>query len=108
VGLVSRVVEEHGIATVNVSTGRDLTAQVKPPRAVFVNHPMGNPFGRPGDAATQTAILRAALERLEACAEPGELIDLPYDWGEKVLTIFDLEDAFRAGAPDPVTGKQPH
>ncbi|MDP6708872.1 MAG: selenoprotein B, partial [Alphaproteobacteria bacterium] len=69
-GLVSRVVEDHGIATVNVSTGRDLTAQVKPPRAVFVNHPMGNPFGRPGDVAAQRDILLAALERLEACAEP--------------------------------------
>ena len=33
-----------------VSTGRDLTAQVKPPRGVFVNHPMGNAFGAPGDA----------------------------------------------------------
>src|SRR5574337_2176340 len=44
-GLVARVVEQHGIATVNVSTGRDLSLLVKPPRTLFVNHPMGNAFG---------------------------------------------------------------
>ena len=107
-GLVSRVVEEYGIATVNVSTGRDLTAQIKPPRSVFINHPMGNPFGRPGQTDLQREILMAALDRLENCTRPGELVDLPHDWGEKVLTIFDLKGAFRASTPDPSTGKQPY
>ena len=105
-GLVSRVVEERGIATVNVSTGRDLTANVRPPRSVFINHPMGNPFGRPGEVALQREILVHALELVESCERPGQLVDLDYDWGEPVLTIFDLEDAFRASAPDPKTGKQ--
>ena len=50
-GLVARVIEARGIPTVLVSTGRDLTQQVLPPRSVFVNFPMGNPFGKPGDVA---------------------------------------------------------
>jgi hypothetical protein len=83
VGLVCRLLEEHGIATVYVATGRDLTALVKPPRALFVNHPMGNNFGRAGDTATQTDIVRAALAMIDSAERGGELIDYPTTWSEK-------------------------
>ncbi len=81
-GLVCRLLEERGIATTYVATGRDLTALVKPPRALFVNHPMGNNFGRPGDVATQTAILRMALGLIHSAEEGGVLVDYPTDWDE--------------------------
>ncbi len=81
-GLVCRVVEEAGIATVCISTGRDLTAQVKPPRSIFVNFPMGNAFGKPFDAAMQLAILRAALDLAASAAQGGVLVDLPFVWPE--------------------------
>ena len=81
-GLVCRVVEATGIATVCISTGRDLTAQVKPPRSLFVNFPMGNAFGKPFDTAMQLAILRAALALAETATEPGVLVDMPYVWPE--------------------------
>lgn len=81
-GLVCRVVEEAGIATVCVSTGRDLTEQVRPPRSLFVNFPMGNAFGAPFDVDMQLAILRAALGLAETAIEPGLLVDLPYVWPE--------------------------
>jgi D-proline reductase (dithiol) PrdB len=83
VGLVARVVEEAGVPTVVVSTGRDLSAQVKAPRTVFVNFPMGNPFGRPFDAVQQRAILLDALQALESVEVGGELLVLPYEWGEE-------------------------
>jgi len=60
VGLVARVVEQTGIPTVTVSTARDLSLQVMPPRTVFLNHPMGNTFGRRWHAPGQRQILRAA------------------------------------------------
>jgi D-proline reductase (dithiol) PrdB len=82
VGLVARVVEEVGIPTVVASTGRDLSAQVKAPRTVFVNFPMGNPFGRPFDRAQQRVILLDVLHAVETVQEGGALIDLPYEWGE--------------------------
>jgi hypothetical protein len=82
VGLVARVVEEAGIPTTVVSTGRDLSAQVKAPRTVFVNFPMGNPFGRPFDVAQQKRILLDALRALDSVERGGEMIDLPYAWGE--------------------------
>jgi D-proline reductase (dithiol) PrdB len=80
------VLEEAGIPTVVISTARDISAQVKPPRTVFVNAPMGNTFGRPFDRARQRAILLDALRTLETVTVGGTLIDLPYEWDEK----FDL------------------
>ena len=63
-GLVARVVEEFGVPTVTVSTGRDITALVRPPRSLFVNFPMGNSFGMAGNTEMQTKILR---EQVIAC-----------------------------------------
>ena len=52
---------------------------------------MGNPFGRPGDAATQRKVLLEALRAAERCDEAGLLIDLQYDWGAPFGTIMDSE-----------------
>lgn len=81
-GLVARVVEASGIPTITVSTGRDITALVNPPRTLFVNAPMGNTFGRPGDIDGQQTILRAALDLAKTATEPGVLIDWPEPWPE--------------------------
>ena len=99
-GLVARVVEEAGIPTVLVSTGRDLTELVRPPRSLFVNHPMGNPFGRPGDAEQQATILRDALALFDQVTEAGTLVDAPYEWGEDFTPIVDRT----LGAMSPTAG----
>ena len=96
-GLVARVVEQAGIPTVLVSTGRDLTAQVLPPRSVFVNFPMGNPFGRSGDREMQRRILIDALRLAETAEHGGVLVDLPYDWGHPFASLVDaVTDAMTA------------
>lgn len=87
-GLVARVVEEQGIATVCVSTGRDLTRQVKPPRSVFVNFPMGNAFGRPHDADQQRRILKDALDMVQRDVAAGQVDDLAYDWGAPFEPLY--------------------
>ena len=89
VGLVARAIEEAGIPTVLVSTGRDLTQQVRPPRSVFVNFPMGNAFGRPFDHEMQRRILQDALELGAKATAGGTLVDLPYDWGESFRSIVE-------------------
>lgn len=81
-GLVCRLLEERGIATTYIATGRDLTALVRPPRALFVNHPMGNNFGRPGDSAMQADILRTALAMIHGVEEGATLVDYPTTWDE--------------------------
>lgn len=63
-----------------VSTGRDLTELVRPPRAMFVNFPMGNPFGPPNDAAFQRRVLRQALELASTITDPGQIVDLADEW----------------------------
>lgn len=79
-GLVCRVVEEAGIPTVCVSTGRDITALVRPPRSYFVNAPMGNNFGAADDAETQRRILRAVLALAVGAREPGRIVDDDLQW----------------------------
>jgi hypothetical protein len=49
---------------------REHTEKIKPPRALFVPFPFGHAFGRPGDAALQHRVLRAALDLLTEAAGP--------------------------------------
>lgn len=59
-----------------MSVGRDITEHLKPPRAVFVDYPMGNEIGRPGNVDEQRRIVRAAFAALEGMKEPGTIVDL--------------------------------
>jgi len=63
-----------------VSTGRDLTELVCPPRSLFVNYPMGNPFGPPNKPDYQRDVLRTALEQATAGHPAGEIVDLRDTW----------------------------
>ena len=64
------MLEAQGLTTVSISLVREHTAKLRPPRALFVPFPFGSPFGRPGDAAQQHRVLRAALALLDAPAGP--------------------------------------
>jgi hypothetical protein len=64
VGLIQRAIEFQGITTVSVSLLREISDQVRPPRALFVPYPLGYPLGAPQDAALQTRIIRAAFALL--------------------------------------------
>ncbi len=82
-GLLARVVEEVGVCTVYIGSIRDMMAQVKPPRPVFLNFPMGHQCGKAFDRELQTSIIKDALNTLKTLQEPGQIVDLPYDWGEE-------------------------
>ena len=86
-GLVARVIESSGIPTVVVATGRDLTVQVRPPRALFVNFPMGNNFGAPGAVEQQRRILQRALGLTHEITTAGTIVDLDEQWP----TSFDTK-----------------
>lgn len=79
-GLIARVIEAAGIPTVCVSLQREITARVRPPRAVALRWPMGHPMGEPGRPAQQRQVLEDALQLLETGHVPGEIRDLPYRW----------------------------
>ncbi len=57
---------------------RENTADISPPRALWVPFILGRPFGVPNDAKFQRRVLLAVLRRLEAPAGP-VLADFPED-----------------------------
>lgn len=63
--LVQAAIEREGISTVSISLLREVTAQLKPPRALWVPFPMGFPLGEPNNAVLQHRIIAAALRLLE-------------------------------------------
>ncbi len=79
-GLVANVVEAAGVPTACLSMIPPLTRNTGAPRVVGVAHPMGTPMGPPGDAETQRAVLRAALEAAAAMTEPRSSAELPFVW----------------------------
>ncbi len=80
VGLVQREIEAAGFSTISLSMIPELTASAGAPRIAAIEHPFGVTLGRPGDAAGQLAVLRAALRAMEAMAEPGGVVHLPFKW----------------------------
>lgn len=53
--------ERRGIVTASLTMMAEITAKVRPPRALEVPYPLGFPLGAPGDAALQRRILSALL-----------------------------------------------
>jgi hypothetical protein len=80
VGLIAREVEAAGIATLCMTSAYDITQAVNPPRAVFVDYPLGHQTGKPDDPDNQRAIVRDALAAFETIGKPGTIVELPYVW----------------------------
>ena len=75
-----------------MTSAHSITAAVNPPRAAFVDYPLGHTTGEPHDPAGQRALLEAAFRAFAGITEPGTIVDLGVDWGD---------DAWRA---DPMRG----
>jgi len=73
VGLIQSIVEKAGIPTVSITLLREVTERVGPPRALFVDYPLGYPLGAPNEAALQMRILRNALALLSEDVPPALL-----------------------------------
>ncbi len=79
-GLIAHFIESHDIPTLVIGTALDIMAKVPPPRAVFVDHPVGRTFGRPGDRRKQEEILSEALGELAKFTASGQIRDLHCQW----------------------------
>jgi hypothetical protein len=80
VGLVARVLESAGITTAVHAFIPELAASVGAPRVLGIGYPGSVPFGAPGDADGQRAVLRTSLESAVEMDTPGSRIDLPFAW----------------------------
>ena len=89
-GLLARGVEEAGIPTVVLGSCLDIMREIMAPRMVFLGFPLGRQCGRPNDRELQLSILRDSLAFLSEAGGPGQMLELPYRWGEP----FDWESYF--------------
>ena len=81
VSLVARHLEAEGIATVIIGSAQDIVETAGVPRFVFVDYPLGNPCGRPGDTDEQRFTIESALHLVTSAIAPRMTQRLPLDWG---------------------------
>jgi hypothetical protein len=65
-----------------MTSALDITRSVNPPRAVFVNFPLGRQTGKPHQPDLQLQIVRDAMSAFETIDKPGTMVELPYVWDE--------------------------
>lgn len=78
--LGARQIEEAGIPTVVIGSARDIVEECGVPRFVFVDFPLGNPCGKPGDVAMQRQIVGLALDVLERAFVGRTTVQAPVVW----------------------------
>ncbi len=70
-GLLQRVFDGAGLCTLSVTQVAEITAIVKPSRALYVAHPFGLTFGAVGNRETQRAVVEAMLVAAARMDAPG-------------------------------------
>jgi hypothetical protein len=82
---VQREIEMLGIPTVLVTVSPEVSAQMRPPRALYPKgFKVGNSTGRPGMRALQKQVVCDALSLLAENTRPGEVVTREYpDYGEQ-------------------------
>ena len=81
-GLVARHAEAAGIPTLCMTSARDITLAVNPPRAAFLNFPLGHTTGKACEPDLQRNILVEALSSFETMTVPGSVKELSFRWSE--------------------------
>jgi hypothetical protein len=84
-----------------MTSALDITQAVNPPRAVFLNFPLGHQTGKPQQPKLQGQIVRDAMQAFQTITEPGTIIQLPYVWDPNDLTWeeTDYTDGFLPERP---------
>ena len=65
-----------------MTSALSITRAVNPPRASFLDFPLGHTVGKPHDPDGQRAILSAALRGFESIRTPGGVTVLPFAWSD--------------------------
>ena len=81
--------EANGLPTVCLGSARDIFLSGVPPRAVFLDYPLGHSAGKPFDSIDQISVVKEALVAFETAAETGSLSELKNRW---------LDDEWRINA----------
>ena len=78
--LIARYLESQGIPTLCMTSAIDIVRAGQPPRAVFVDYPLGHTTGRRHDTENQLALVTEALEVFDHLTERGRIETLPHTW----------------------------
>ena len=81
-GLVARTLEKAGFPTICLTAARSITESVNPPRAAFVDMPLGYTAGRPYEPEFQRDLLRKVFKAVENMDSPGSILDLDVTWSD--------------------------
>ena len=95
-GLLARHAEAAGISTLCLTSALDITEAVNPPRAAFLDYPLGHTAGKPHQPALQREILLEALSGFAELAAPGAVKMLPFKWSAD----FSWQDTAQRGPDD--------
>ncbi|MFN6962317.1 MAG: hypothetical protein ACK4S4_00970 [Pyrinomonadaceae bacterium] len=73
-----------GTPTVLITVSPDVSAQMRPPRALYPNgFKIGNATGKPGMRELQRGVVKDALELLTQNTRPGQIVTMDYpEYGE--------------------------
>ncbi len=66
-----------------MSSAYSITKAVNPPRAVYIDFPLGRTAGKPNDKGLQRKIMIDTLTMLESIQDPGTIRVLPYRWADQ-------------------------
>ncbi len=80
--LGARHFEAAGIPTVIIGSARDIVEECGVPRLLFVDFPLGNPCGKPGDVEMQRLLATLALDMLEQVTMPRTTVQAPVVWDD--------------------------
>lgn len=111
--LIARQLEEAGIATVTLTSARDITRAANPPRAVFLDYPLGHTAGRVEEPELNREIVRRALAAFHELEVPGSMVHLPYHWAEtdgwkdRVMRAQPASDGAKAEPEDDRVERHP-
>ena len=95
VSLAARHLEANGIPTVVMGCAKDIVEHVGVPRFLFSDFPLGNPAGRPHDAASREFTLDLALRVLETAPAPRTTVQSPLRWSADPSWKLDFSNIAR-------------
>ncbi len=64
-----------------MGSARDIVEECGVARMLFVDFPLGNPCGKPGDAVMQRDITSLALDVVASAVAPRTTVQAPVQWG---------------------------
>ena len=65
-----------------MSSAYSITRSVNPPRAVYLDFPLGRTAGKANDKPLQRKIMIDTLSALDSIQVPGTIRELPYQWSD--------------------------